>query len=130
MERLTNQFEYSFAILALQNNLYLPKNDNKYWKFFFLILRFEFNFFNCSSANAAEISEGRKLYPKSSNIYLLSYLMPWIFFLNLFFKLSSSLKRAELLPHPLKSFAFRYFFLSLKQTIPPKPAPLTYIWKT
>jgi len=51
--------------------------------------------------------------------------MPLIFLLNLLFKLSSSLKSAELLPHPRKSFAFRYFFLSLKQTTPPKPAPLT-----
>ena len=32
-----------------------------------------FNFFNCSSANAAEISDGRKLYPNSEKIYFLSY---------------------------------------------------------
>ena len=30
------------------------------------------SFFNCSKAKAADISDGKKLYPKSEKIYLLS----------------------------------------------------------
>ena len=37
---------------------------------------------------------------------------------------SDSLNTADDLPHPLNSLACSYNFLSLKQTIPPKPAPV------
>ena len=50
--------------------------------------------------------------------------MPSTFLLNLNFKPSDSLNIAEDLPQPLSSFALSYFYLSLKQTTPPKPAPV------
>ena len=43
------------------------------------------SFFNCSSANAAEISDGKKLYPISWNIYFPSYGIPSTFVLNRLF---------------------------------------------
>ena len=66
------------------------------------------NFFICSSANAADISEGRKLYPSSEKIYFLSYWIPDIFTSNLCSIFSDSLKVAEDLPQPLSNLAFWY----------------------
>ena len=50
--------------------------------------------------------------------------MPSTFLLNLILIPSDSLKIADDRPHPLKSFALLYNFLSLKHTLPPEPAPV------
>ena len=72
----------------------------------FLILILLLSFFICSIANAADISEGRKLYPNSEKIYFLSYWIPDIFTSNLSSIFSDSLKVAEDLPQPLSNLAF------------------------
>ena len=51
---------------------YFLKKFKRYSKFLFLFFILSFNFFNCSKAKAAEISEGKKLYPASEKTYLAS----------------------------------------------------------
>ena len=73
-----------FCLGSEKTPIYFLKKPNKNLKFLILIDIFFLSFFNCSRAKAAEISEGRKLYPASKNIYLPSYRIPSILVLNRF----------------------------------------------
>src|SRR3989344_1422169 len=84
----------------------LSKNEYKLLKFSLRALPNLGNFFSCSNPKAEDISSGKKLYPTSLNINLLSYGIPAILLPKRFFKISEfafSPKREDCLPQPRKT---------------------------